>query len=442
MCRIAILRSHGDTTMTHGGTKTEFKKGSSGNILTHHWLPIQTTGQGSPFIDCYDGANILFNGEVFNHSFDNDMDAIKFAYEGSELAETEIESLSTYMFSEVDGFFSILADTNRYVYAMVDPLGKKQLYYKEGYGIASEIKALLTGSEVFNDSYFSRTIKFGYVTDDSTPYEGIYRLPPNSIYVFDKELRLVQKLLHVREICKVNPQEHNFHARMATSVINRTVSKLPIALLLSGGLDSSILCYHLKEIGANFTSYCVDNEEDVEFARLMDPDVKILPSGGKDFLPALMSMEQPLDLGSMVPQYSLLKGIKETVVLTGDGADELFGGYKRSMIYDSQLSDIFDELVYYHHIRLDRMAAIHTKEIRSPFLNLDILEYALGLPYDLRQNKFFLRSYYSPFLPKEIINRGKEPLKTNQVRTEDPVEYRAKLSNTFKEIIRGKQNLH
>jgi asparagine synthase (glutamine-hydrolysing) len=137
--------------------------------------------------------------------------------------------------------------------------------------------------------------------------------------------------------------------------------------------------------------------------------------------------ETPVDLGSVIPQYYLFKAIKEQkdqrIVLSGDGSDELFGGYNRILEYDSQRSDIFEELSFYHLPRLDKMSMAHTLELRSPFLHLDIVRFALHLPLEWRKEKKILKDTFLPLLPEEIVNRKKIPLKNPKIK-EDRLKYR------------------
>lgn len=428
MCRIGYLNKP-DVQMANGGTSTHFVEIEGTDFwLLHHWLPIQTTGEGSPIIHHQNkGSTVLFNGEIFDHDCESDMEWI-------EKRTAELHPVD--FFEEVcqkDGFFSFIFYSTKAVIAFTDPLGKKQLYYKQGVGITSEIKSLIEEDEEFDEHYFQQTIKFGYVISTSTPYKKIKRLQPNKCYVFSPDLEEMTDLPVVgRDIYQAKSAFMPVADQIRTATSNRLLSRVPIALLLSGGLDSSIISYHLQELGANVQSYCIDNEEDLYYAKLIDSNVKTLKPNEGDLRDALMVMEQPLDLGSMLAQYNLLEQVDETVILTGDGADEVWGGYRRAKLYDSQLSDVFDEIPYYHNVRLDRMAAHFTKEIRSPFLNLDLIQHGLTIPHHQRTCKEVLRKSYRDLLPKEILDRPKEPLKSKAVRTEDPIEYRCKLIELFK----------
>jgi asparagine synthetase B (glutamine-hydrolysing) len=144
--------------------------------------------------------------------------------------------------------------------------------------------------------------------------------------------------------------------------------------------------------------------------------------------------ESPIDLGSVIPQYHLFESIKNEsdfrIVLSGDGSDELFGGYSRINEYDSQRSDVFEELSFYHLPRLDKMSMAHTLELRNPFLNLDILRFALHLPKEWRTDKKILKDTFSPLLPDSIVNRKKEALKNPEIK-KDKIEYRDKAIRIF-----------
>jgi asparagine synthase (glutamine-hydrolysing) len=127
---------------------------------------------------------------------------------------------------------------------------------------------------------------------------------------------------------------------------------------------------------------------------------------------------------------AIKNGSNTRIVISGDGADELFGGYRRMNEYDSQDSDIFHELVYYHLPRLDKLSMAHTLELRSPFLNHDIVRFALSLPLEERKNKKILKDTFKGLIPESIIDRSKLALK-NQMIVEDQIEYRKKIKDLY-----------
>jgi asparagine synthase (glutamine-hydrolysing) len=219
------------------------------------------------------------------------------------------------------------------------------------------------------------------------------------------------------------------------------VSDIPVAVLCSGGLDSSIIYHYVKENTDDYKVFFVDNGTDSDYIGLLNiPSARLvkLPIHALSYDAAIFVNQTPVDLGSVHPQYCLAKAIKEegySVVLSGDGADELFGGYGRAQRYNSQLSDI-NELIHYHLPRLDRIMMSQTIELRSPWLSWEVMDFALQLPYNLRQKKDYLKATFCDIIPKPIIQRAKEPLKINTIRED---EWKARVSSlkSFLSVIDG-----
>lgn len=376
----------------------------------------------------------VFVGEVFGIDKTND------ALYALELISNEgPKSLATH-----DGFWSIafLNHWSGNLTVLTDHLGIKPLYWNRRDGvIASEIRAVevLSSPMTVDFHYLSNVRKWGYDPTGRTQYQEIVRMDPGTVYKFNQFGDLIYK----EKYFELKPQKLSIRSEVETAVKNRLVSDIPVAALCSGGLDSTIVsllaAQHSKK---EMTVFHIDNNEQEYFNQIQWPsNVKTVTLGldPVELEKALEATEEPVDLGSVLPQYQLGKAVSAAgfkVVLSGDGADELFGGYKRSSEYDSQYSDIFSELVHYHNPRLDKCMMASTVELRSPFLAPRVIQAALALPYGSRTHKQVLKAAFSDIVPKAILDRDKVPLKTKQV-IHGGVGYREAVIQAF--LRRNKQ---
>lgn len=450
-----------DSIKHRGIERTVVEK--DGVFLCHHRLPIQTLDgdEWSQPKEISPGIYLMFNGEIFNYerklySSDTEYLCNLFRmYRGGSFqmfCGLFLPHIQTW-----DGFWAIVIyDTNTGdVISFTDPLGKKPLYYNEKGEICSEIKGLAYNQSPIDETFISGVKKWGYNTDDRTPYRDVKRFLPNTIYSynlnspdFKTTYSEYSKFLNypIPELEGKSYEDHMewLWSKMIESVQNRLISKnYPISLLVSGGLDSSIIAAILEvATDSDVTWYSIENGETpyVEIlANRFSKQVTFLQYEMDEVLNKEIYQywnETPIDLGSVIPQYHLFKAIrsnsKHRIVLSGDGADELFGGYKRIHDYDSQASDTFHELSFYHLPRLDKMSMAHTLELRNPFLNLEIVRFALHLPAEWRKDKKILKDTFAPILPEEIINRKKAPLKNPGIK-EDKIAYRYKAVDLFLE---------
>lgn len=435
--------------------------------LVHHRLPIQTVDgdSWSQPIQIGEDRWLLFNGEIFNYGdFDSDTAYLQSLFSSFKFGGLGIlKSLYDPHVISWDGFWAIvLVDTKtRDLYAFTDPLGKKCLYRNDSGEICSEIKGLYEPGEKMelDRSFFSGVIKYGYLPTEQTPFTNIKKLEPNRFYKWN---------LDCPSVIEVTDPYYNFHffdaglstyddrcewlfEKMEKSVENRLLSKnYPTSLLLSGGLDSSIIAGLLLKLGSDVSFYSISNGEDEEYVKACEYywDVKSkrlnynIDLDNEESKKELIEIykkwnESPVDMGSVVPQYHLFDAIKKSsntrIVISGDGADELFGGYRRINEYDSQQSDIFHELTYYHLPRLDKLSMAHTLELRSPFLNHDIVRFAINLPFEERKNKKILKDTFRGLVPDSVIERSKLALKNNKI-VEDQISYRKEIVKLFLSI--------
>jgi len=432
--------------------------GNNELYLIHSLLPFQTdikNGiQPKPLFD-ENHTFLLYNGEIFNYpkEYKSDTEYLVSFFKKYNTFDQIISRESLAEINMWDGFWSIVIYNGKEnnIICFNDPLGKKQLYYNTIGELSSEIKPLIKSDYSFDRIYFSQIKKWGYNTNQRTPFSEIKRIPNNTIckYNFDGlKHHLIMSYFHDYYNFNMNLESSRDKIKydIRESINRRLISKTyPISCLVSGGLDSSIIAYHLNNLADNIRYFTIENLDDEKYVNILEKelhiDIERLSIGQYyDLGKILYANETPVDLGSVVPQYMLMNAVKNKnykLCLTGDGADELFGGYKRMNSYNSQLSDIFDELTYYHLPRLDKLSMNFTIELRSPFLGHEVVKDALGLHYSDLRNKWTLREIYKDMIHPDIVNRNKVALKYKKLR-EDKMLWRKKLIYDYVSMMQKK----
>ena len=353
-------------------------------------------------------------GEIFNYKdfgiYKNDTEAISNIFEKKGLEG----------FHLLDGFWSFVTIINNHIFAATDYLSQKPIYYRTDLEIlSSEIDVLKKYGKVTpNYLFLSNVLKWGYDPRPETPWNEIKQIPPGCYYYKGQ-------IYNYWDWNKVN--KTNLKKDLFDSTTNRLNGEREVSLLFSGGLDSTIIYSLIKKNKNKIKLIHVENEEIKWVNSVLDyyksnDDLVLIQNKEISTEESLIIHQSPVDLGSVKPQISMAKELKKIgfyTTLTGDGADELFGGYQRSKFYDSQFSDIFMELPYYHLPKLDRTMMRFTIESRSPFLSSKVISHALSLPY-LKRNgeKKVLKDLFKNDIPKIILERNKKPLKIKSIETD------------------------
>jgi len=413
-----------ENTITHGPY-----------TFCHTRLPIQglATKFNQPMrINSESG---VFAGEVFNLPGENDAEAALTAVttEGPEIAKT------------FDGFFAMAYTRGDFMYAQTDHLGIKPLYYDLENGIiASELNAIRAATESnykLDEQFFSTATKWGYDPSGRTPLRNVRRIPPGTFLTFHRG-----KLIEAKKYWDIGTEAQFFSLDIVLrEAVERRVrmSDVPVATLCSGGLDSTIITLLAQEVKPDIQVFHIadDGPDSAAFDllrhRFPTDSIHTVSLSSVSLSDAIIAADIPVDLGSVQPQYALACALKSAgvkVVLSGDGADELFGGYRRAKEYDSQHSDTFVELPHYHLPRLDAIMMNQTIELRSPFLAPKVVQCALALPYHSRTEKQALKMYFCDLVPRHIRDRDKHPLKTKDV-IEGGIPYRRRIQEIWRKNI-------
>ena len=429
MCGIAGAYGHPDEEVVremmamlgHRGPDDEgtHRARETAGVLGHTRLAIMDPRCGhQPIVDRNGARAIIANGEIYNfpklrpqlserHDFDTDSDTEAILHLYGEHGTDAVDHL--------DGMYAFAILDERGLMLARDPVGVKPLYYGRANGtllFASELKALAGRCETVTE------------------------FPPGSLYHSETGFR---RFYDVPELAPVQGRSveqwcHEIRSTMERCVEKRLMSDVPVGAFLSGGLDSSVIAAlarrHLDEL--HTFAVGIEGSGDLEAARFVaehldtihheyvltaDEIEQALP----DIVFHLESFDQDL-VRSAIPTYFTSRMAKTLVqvILTGEGADELFAGYdyhKQVGLHDELGRELRRSVKALHNInlqRVDRMTMAHAVEGRVPFLDREMIALGQRIPPELKlhgepvEEKWILRKAFEDLLPEEIVWRKKE----------------------------------
>jgi asparagine synthase (glutamine-hydrolysing) len=338
-------------------------------FLGHRRLSIVDLAAGHQPMSNEDGnLQIIFNGEIFNHeSIRRELERAGHIYKSRSDTETILHAYEQYGADCVQRFrgmfaFAIWDQRRRRLFCARDRLGIKPLYYFwDGrlFAFASEIKALLEHPSIstrFDQSILPEYLAFGYISDERTFFGGIRKLMPGHILELDASgdsMKVeIRQYWDVPAPAQQNRDDESWirecRARLEETVRMRLMSDVPLGAFLSGGVDSSAIVALMKRmVSGRVVTFSVGYAEDEfseldyarQVARALDAEHREIIISCDDFFGALPKLvwheDEPIVWPSSVSLYFVAKLSAEhvKVVLTGEGSDELFGGYSRYHFY-------------------------------------------------------------------------------------------------------------
>jgi asparagine synthase (glutamine-hydrolysing) len=370
---------------------------------------IDVAGGHQPMANEDGNLRLIFNGEIFNHaSLRPALEAAGHRYTNRSDSETILHSYEQYGADCVSRFrgmfaFAIWDKSARRLFCARDRLGKKPFYYYwDGrlFAFASEIKALLEHPSIsprLEESLLPEYLAFGYVSEERTLFGGIRKLMPG--YHLTLEVGGAQTKLEIRQYWDI-PRAADAAApgsdergddewiaecreRLEETVRMRLMSDVPLGMFLSGGVDSSAIAAIMKrEFTGPLKTFAVGYREaeysELSYARhvaqSIGTDHHEVTVSMDDFFNALPRLvwheDEPIVWPSSVSLYFVSKLAREhvTVVLTGEGSDEMFGGYARYRLYEMNAR----WLRWYRIVPAWMRAAIRRRVAATTLLNSDV----------------------------------------------------------------------
>ncbi|MCL6461781.1 MAG: asparagine synthase B [Flavobacterium micromati] len=401
----------------------------NGHILSHERLSIIDLHSGKQPIKGSRTAYVIHNGEIYNHQELRDgilKDHIFKTKSDSEVIVHLYEEFNYGFCNMLDGDWAfVVVDGNDFMVAR-DPMGVKPLYYgldergriyfaSEMKSIADQVKTLST----FPPGHYY-TQKTGFVKYHNPEFEDFNKA--------DLELNLDL----IRET-------------LTNSVRKRLMSDVPIGVLLSGGLDSSlttaIASRLLAKSGQKLHSFSIGLSSDApdvkaaktvaDFLGTEHHEIYFAVEEGFEIVDKLIWHLETYDVTTIrasVPMYFLSKVIADLgikVVLSGEGADEIFGGYlyfgnaPSAEDFQKETIERVQKLFTADLLRADKSTMAHGLETRVPFLDKEFLDVAIRIKAEEKmpktyggKEKYILRKAFDtpedPYLPNEVLWRQKE----------------------------------
>lgn len=340
-------------------------------------------------IDLNDNANqpmvssslnslIMFNGEIYNSnklrqkkelkSYD-----FKTSHSDTETLLAGLEISGIEFINNLEGQFSFIYwnKQEKKIFFVKDRLGQKPLYFnlnENTITFASNLKSILKilKNNNVNDNYIKQYIAYGVVFSPNTIFDNIHKVEPGHYLEIDYTDNILKSTVKKYwqpfdfiENKKFSQEE--FLDIFSESVEKRLVSDVPIASFLSGGLDSTSIVKKISELGhrVNTFSVVVDKSEINEESYIKEvvskystnhSQIKVESSiSSKNVFEALDCLDEPYGDPSIVPSFLLSKLISQDfkVAISGDGGDELLGGYSRMknhLVKRSKLKNLYSKL--------------------------------------------------------------------------------------------------
>ncbi|RLJ04048.1 MAG: asparagine synthase (glutamine-hydrolyzing) [Candidatus Aenigmatarchaeota archaeon] len=319
-----------------------------------------------------DNVWITYNGEVYNFKELRD-ELEKKGHEFKSNTDTEViihayEEFGVNCLNRFNGMFAFcIYDSNKKILFLArDRIGIKPLYYYfdgNNFIFASEIKAILQYDirRKINFNALNRFVMLRYIPEKETILKNIFRLLGGHYLIFD----LKSKQIKIKRYWDITSADRFLSYRnsikklrtlLKDSVGKRLIADVPLGVYLSGGIDSSAIVAfmsqlnkgEIKTFSVGFESNLVNELDYARYvAEYFNTEHKefILKSDVIELLPKIIyHLDEPLSDPAVIPNYLLSTYAKRSVsvILTGDGADELFAGYDqyKFLVWGKTLSKI------------------------------------------------------------------------------------------------------
>lgn len=397
---------------------------------------------------------ITYNGEIYNFpELRKELQSRGYVFKSN--TDTEVilyayKEWGTECLNKLNGMFAfgLYDEKKNLLFLARDRVGKKPIYYfydRERFIFSSELKALLrdrTISKDINLRALNHYLTFGYIGGQLCIFKSVRKLPPAHALTYDinsKKLSIWQYWKAARvEDYSDNEEEllEELEALIEDAVKRRMISDVPLGAFLSGGVDSSLVVAMMCRVSNDHVkTFSIGFEEgkynELPYARIVadhfntEHSELIVKADAFSVLPELVKQfDEPFADSSMIPTYYVSKATREfvTVALSGDGGDELFGGYTH---YLGTLGNYYMYKFIPSVVRkgISSLAELFPERLKGKrqFMRLRYDPY--GAYIDRISHRYFKERYRKQLFSPEVLEELRESFWEPEISRKEYFEY-------------------
>lgn len=398
-------------------------------------IVIEPEGGKQPRIDTKSKNALVFNGELYGYKKHvEELDNLNIKLDDNSDTEVLFQFLNMYGVNKtlnmIDGMFAFafFDASKKELFLARDRFGEKPLYYGFSHGVlvfASELNSIrkhpFFKNAELNINAISKYLHFDYIPNEETLFKNIYKLRPGQFLKWKQdEIKTQTYWMPYNNESYLNNNLHEadyiecLEEKMSESVKQCLVADVPVAVFLSGGIDSAMIAALASKHNSNIHSYTVkmpsstyDESNDAKMtAEHLGINHEIIQLEEHDLISAFDQVYTKLDEviadSSIIPTYLVSREVrkKATVALGGDGADELFAGYMNFSVQNwtklfSMLPNNFAHLL----AQLVRFMPVTGKYMSQDFL---IRQLSYGFGKKEFQQSFYWMASFPPVAQKKL----------------------------------------
>ncbi len=339
---------------------------SNGAVLGHRRLSIfdLSAAGHQPMASRSQKSRIVFNGAIYNfRELRKELENNGLNFRTQTDTEVLLEGFESWgidgLLSRIDGMFAFALwdETERSLYLVRDRLGVKPLVYFENgrdLAFASTVRTLRSAGFCgeLSDEGLADYFEFGFITDQNSIYKGVRKLPPASVLTFCEGKSTVKQYWDLPDeedpTIEFEDAVRETERLFLHAVEKRLFADVPVGALLSGGIDSSLVCWAVAKLGGDVTAFTVGVPGDRWDESMVAADTAgtlgikhhVIEISGEtpmniDELSSAFS--EPFACASALGLLDISREVRKRakVLLTGDGGDDIFLGYPEHLHFQA-----------------------------------------------------------------------------------------------------------